>query len=165
LQSITNKKCQFSGTTIFESTLTQLQNLRFQFSRPSVLSRLSQVRKLKLWIELPFEASPFSVAYKYDGTFGSVRCPPLNEHEAKKAAIGLFKEMRKNPEARIQEVELYFVRLDVQDRMQSFAVQWPVRVAKLKTGEKVRGGVRFDVDCAKNWAGCERLPGLLDYIG
>jgi hypothetical protein len=155
LKSITNRKCQFSGTTTFESTLTQLQNLRFQFSRPSVLSRLSQVRKLKLWIELPFEASPFSVAYKYDGTFGSVRCPPLNEHEAKKAAIGLFKEMRKDPEARIQELELCFVRLDVQDRMQSFTVQWPVRVMRLKVDGKVSGSVTFKVDCAKSWTGCE----------
>jgi hypothetical protein len=95
------------------------------------------------------------VAYKYDGTFGSVRCPPLNEHEAKKAAIGLFKEMRKDPEARIQELELCFVRLDVQDRMQSFAVQWPVHLTKLKADGKVRGSVTFNVDCAKSWTGCE----------
>jgi hypothetical protein len=63
--------------------------------------------------------------------------------------------MRKDPEARIQELELCFVRLDVEDRMQSFAVQWPVRVTRLKTDGKVRGGLRFNVDCAKSWTGCE----------
>ena len=44
-----------------------------------------------------FEASPFSVAYTYDAAFGSVRCPPVNEHEAKKVAIDLLKEISKDP--------------------------------------------------------------------
>jgi hypothetical protein len=121
-----------------------------------ILSRLTQVRKLKLWIELPFKASPFSVEYKYDGTYGSVRCPPLTDNEAKKAAIGLFKEMRKDPEARIEELELCFVRLDIEDRMQSWAVQWPVCVTRLKTDDgKGRRGLGCKIDCGESWTGCE----------
>jgi hypothetical protein len=158
LKSITNQEFQFQfcDTMGFGSTITRLQNLAFHLSRPSVFSRLTQVRKLKLWIELPLKASPFSVEYKYDGVFGSVRCPPLKEDEAKKAAIGLFKEMRKDPKARIEELELCFVRLDIEDRMQSWPVEWPVCVTRLKNDDrKVKGEVSFKIDYGKGWSGCK----------
>jgi hypothetical protein len=150
---------QDSASTPFQSIVNRLQSISFRSSASSptsatILQSFTQLRTLKLWIELPFNENAFSGEYRYDGTYGSVRAPPLNHTAAEGFAMGFWRQIHKDERAKLEELEICFVRMDIQDRMQGIAIQCPVRLRRLPDGKKI-GDVDFSMTCQSGWAGSE----------
>ena len=81
-----------------------------------------------------------------------MRAPAVKFRAAEKAIMGLWRQIKKagSGKTKLEMLELCFVRMDIQDRMQGFAVQCPVRLRRLPSGKSI-GDVDFSLEGQQGW--------------
>jgi hypothetical protein len=128
------EKCPQLEDLRIDIALVDVKHWPTDISAP--LARFTKLRKLKLFIEVPIEASDFSEEYEYD-MMGGVAPPPLKDELAREVAVDLWRRFFGNDKyAHLRELELCFTRLHIWDRMDSGVVDWRVRVTRAERDDK-----------------------------
>jgi hypothetical protein len=120
------------------------------------LASFTKLEKLKIYVELPTEASVFSIRYNYNPVGRGDPVPPLKEKTAQEVAVGLFQQIfLTDPKALLRELEVCFCRLDIGDRMDSYIVHNSIWVRKVEIDYINRpNDTCYAVEFQGKWVSC-----------
>jgi hypothetical protein len=154
MKSLTRLEIDFKA---FE-TKAEFMNIPFTSGNPAVLAlaTFTSLRRLRLWIEVPVEASILQGTSEGSVTGGLFRSPPLKEDKLVQAVGNLYALLRgANSSLELEWLEVAFTRLDSWDRQDSYPRFLPVRLKSShqsaeeslpKNGEDDRGVDGFTIE-------------------
>lgn len=89
------------------------------------------LRKLDLFLHLPFEASDYSEQLRQDA-MGTIRPPPLDKGKSKTAAIEILETISQAQGWPLEKLTLHFARTGLEDRAQPYMMHTKMQVRRSK---------------------------------
>ncbi len=123
------------------SSIDYLQNVEAQYTAPIVLTHFSQLLKLKIKIQISGRS--------FEGTSTPIRPLHIPREEAKEFATTLFLQIHRTQGARLEELEIRFIRYHISDG--SPGSQFPIWVRRDGHIEEMGTEVKFSVEFHKDW--------------
>jgi hypothetical protein len=117
------------------------------------------LRKLDLFLNLPWEASDFSAALQQD-MWGSIPAPCFEKETSKAAAIAIMETVSQAQEQPLEWLTLHFTRVGMYDRGQTY-LMWAKMQVRRRIKEDRASGEEYEIRGKQEW---EDVVGLREEL-